>query len=42
MRELINASGSILEPACVQAFVDQFDEVLCVQPPVDDTPALPN
>jgi two-component system, response regulator RpfG len=33
LRHIIEVSGSALEPACVQAFVDQFDEILHVQPP---------
>lgn len=33
LRHIIEASGTELEPACVQAFVDQFDEILRVQPP---------
>lgn len=33
LRQIIELSGTELEPACVQAFVDQFDEILRVQPP---------
>lgn len=38
LRHIIEASGTGLEPACVQAFVDQFDEILHVQPPPENQP----
>jgi two-component system, response regulator RpfG len=42
LRHIIEVSGSILEPACVQAFVDQFDEILHVQPPPEHSPTRHN
>lgn len=42
LHHIIEVSGSALDPTCVQAFVDQFDEILRVQPPPDHWSNRPN